>query len=162
MTEYFSSISDKDFSKLKDAIPLITLLIGGADGKLDSDEIAWAEKVTKIRSYKMSEDLIGFYQEVGADFSDKLAQYLNDFPSNVEDRNKLIAERLMELNPIIGSLDPKVAYHLYKSYTSFAKHVAKASGGIFGFFSIGPHEGELIDLPMLTKVETPEGYDEEE
>ncbi len=162
MTEYFSTISEGDFSKLKDAIPLITLLIGGADGELDKDEVAWAEKVTKIRSYKMSKDLIGFYQEVGADFSTKLDTFYNDLPKSVEDRTKIIATRLEALNPILASLDQLVAYHLYKSYLSFAKHVAKASGGIFGFFSVGPHEGELIDLPMIAPIERPEELEEEE
>ena len=162
MTEYFSTLSEKDYAKLKDAIPLITLLIGGADGDLNKDEIQWAEKVTKIRSYKMSEDLIGFYQEVGKDFSEKLDQYINDFPASTDDRTKLISDRLSELNPLLAKLDHTVAYHLYKSYTSFAKHVAKASGGFLGFFSIGPEEGELIGLPMLTKINAPEGYEEEE
>ena len=156
MTEYFSRLSESEYTKLKDAIPLITLLIGGADGDLDKDEKAWAEKVTKIRSYKMSDDLIGFYQEVGKDFADKLDQYVRDFPSTVEDRVHLISERLSLINPILKKLDPKVAYHLYKSYLSFAKHVAKASGGFFGFFSIGPDEGDLIDLPMLDKIDEPE------
>ncbi len=162
MTEYFSTINEKDYSKLKDAIALITILIGGADGDLDKDEIAWAEKITKIRSYKMSEDLLGFYQEVGKDFSTKLDQYIKDFPVSKEDREHLITERLVALNPILASLDQSVAYHLYKSYTSFAEHVAKASGGLFGFFSIGPHEGELIELPMITPILEPEELGEEE
>lgn len=161
MTEYFSTINEKDYGKLKDAVALITLLIGGADGDLDKDERAWAEKVTKIRSYKMSEDLIGFYQEVGKDFSSRLDQFIADFPVSVDDREKLIAERLTALDPILASLDPSVAYHLYKSYLSFAEHVAKASGGIFGFFSVGPHEGELISLPMIAPIAQPITDEEE-
>ncbi|MBK8391868.1 MAG: hypothetical protein IPL23_22440 [Saprospiraceae bacterium] len=66
-----------------------------------------------------------------------------------------------EVNPILGKLDHLVALHLYKSYTSFAKHVAKASGGVLGFFSIGPNESNLITLPMITPIIAQEGEEEE-
>lgn len=162
MTEYFSKLSEGEFSKLKNAIPLITLLIGGADGDLDKDEKDWAEKVTKIRSYKMSADLIGFYKEVGKEFSEKLDHFVDTLPTDTDTRTKLISEQLTELNPLLAQLDQTVAYHLYRSYLSFAKHVAKASGGLFGFFSIGPDEKALLGLPMLNVVDQPDDWDEEE
>ena len=162
MTEYFSNLSEQDYSKLKDAIPLITLLIGGADGDLDQNEKAWAEKVTKIRAYKMSEDLIGFYREVGVDYHERLEHFIESLPNEVDERTSKISSMLEELNPLLSTIDETVAYHLYKSYKSFAKHVAKASGGLFGFFSIGPEEKALLGLPMLDAISKPEGYDEEE
>jgi hypothetical protein len=162
MTEYFRSLSEQDYTKLKDAIPLITLLIGGADGDLDQNEKEWAEKITKIRAYKMSEDLIGFYREVGVDYHDRLEQFIEELPDDVDERTAAISTKLEELNPVMASIDQTVAYHLYKSYKSFAKHVAKASGGLFGFFSIGPHEKALLGLPMLDPIEAPEDYEEEE
>lgn len=155
MTEYFESLQDSDYQKLKDAVALITVLISGADGDYDKEEISWAEKVTKIRSYKMSDDLIGFYQEVGKDFSEKLDGYIKDFPKDAHKRTDLISERLELLNPILAKLDPHVAYHLYKSYRSFAEHVAKASGGFLGFFSVSAEEGDLMKLPMLNEIEEP-------
>lgn len=155
MTEYFNSIEEKSYQKLKDAVALITVLISGADGDFDSEELSWAEKVTKIRSYKMSEDLIGFYQEVGKDFHEKLEAAIEAFPKDVHTRTHLISERLEMLNPILAKLDPKVAYHLYKSYLSFAEHVAKASGGFLGFFSVSSDESDLMKLPMLTPIAEP-------
>lgn len=161
MTEYFKTISESDFTKLKDAIALITVLIGGADGELDQDERKWAEKVTKIRSYKMSEDLMGFYQEVGVDFADRLDHYIKVLPADTDSRTEIVSGMLSELNPILKNLEPHVAYHLYKSYLSFAKHVAKASGGFLGFFSIGPKEGELLGLEMLDEITFPDEGEEE-
>ena len=162
MTEYFSSLTEAQYQKLKDAVPLITLLIGGADGELDQDELAWAEKVTKIRAYKMSEDLIGFYQDVGKDYAEKLDSYLISYPREPKARGAAISERLAELNSILAALDPRVAYHLYRSYKSFAKHVAKASGGFLGFFAINKEEAALIKLPMIEPIAQPEDYEEEE
>jgi hypothetical protein len=134
------------------------VLIAGADGKFDQKELDWAEKVANIRSYKMSEDLIGFYQEVGVDFSDKLVEYIGAFPTNVHDRTHIISDRLAGLNDILAKLDPRVGANMYKSLKSFAKHIASAHGGFLGFFTIGAEETKLIELEMLTPIE----YDEEE
>lgn len=38
----------------------------------------------------------------------------------------------------MAQLDLPVGAHLYKSYITFAHHVAKATGGFLGFFSISP------------------------
>ena len=161
MTEYFSKLSEADFTKLKDAIPLITLLIGAADGDLDKNEKDWAQKVTKIRSYNFTADLTGFYKEVGVDFSDKLDHFVEVLPTDTETRTLMISDRLSALSGILEQLDPTVAFHLYRSYLSFAKHVAKASGGLFGFFAIGPDEKALLGLPMLKPIPEPEGWEEE-
>ena len=157
MTEYFKVLTEEEYGKLKDAIALITILIAGVDGEINHEEKEWAEKVTKIRSYKMSEDLVGFYQEVGKDFQENLDAFILAFPNSPEHRTKLIADRLTHLNPILAKLEPSVAYHLLKSYKSFAKHVAKASGGFLGFFAINKQEAALIGLPMINPIPyTPE------
>ena len=162
MTEYFKVLTEEEYDKLKDAIALITVLIAGVDGEINNEEKAWADKVTKIRSYNMSEDLIGFYQEVGKDFQSNLDHFILAFPNNPEQRTKLISDRLSHLNPILAKLDPSVAYHLLKSYKSFAKHVAKSTGGFLGFFAINKHEAALIGLPMIDPIPyTPEEEEEE-
>jgi hypothetical protein len=152
MTEYFQSLNEGDFKKLKDAVALITIYIAGVDGEINKEELQWAEKVTKIRSYKMSEDLKGFYQEVGIDFHEVLESYINSFPRDPHERNKIIAERLKALNPILAKLDNRVAAHLYESYRSFAVHVAKSTGGFLGFFAINPQEKKILGLDMITPI----------
>lgn len=161
MTEYFNQINEADYAKLKLAIPEITILIAGADGEIGKAEKEWAEKITHIRSYKMSKDLIGFYQEVGKTFQEDLDQLIHELPIHVADRQKILSKRLAELNPILARLDEHVAYHLYKSFLSFANHVAKSTGGLFGFFSIGPKESEVVGLPMIHPILPIEGEEEE-
>jgi len=156
MTEYFKVLSAEEFGQLKDAIALITVYIAGADGDIDEDETKWAEKVTNIRSYNLPEGLRGFYAEVGEEFADKL-EHLKSTLVTVEQRNETAEANLAALNPILAKLSPKLGTELYKSYKSFAKHVAKASGGFLGFFSIGPKEAALLDLEMITPIE----YDED-
>ena len=161
MTEYFNSLSEADYKKLMMAIPEITILIAGADGDINKDEVAWAKRVTSIRGYKMSKDLIGFYQEVGKTFAQDLENIITQMPDHGGDRESMLKKRLEKLNPILARLDHSVALHLYKSYLSFAKHVAKASGGILGFLSIGPKESDLIKLSMIHPISSIEGEEEE-
>lgn len=151
MTEYFKVLSDSEFEQLKDAIALITVYIAGADGEIDHEETEWAEKLTKIRSYNLPDALKGFYEEVGVDFHDKIENYTATL-SDLETRNNTVVKALTDLNPVLAKLPPQLGAELYNSYKSFAKHVAKASGGFLGFFSIGPKEAALLDLEMITPI----------
>jgi uncharacterized protein (DUF4415 family) len=152
MNQYFSKLSESDYQKLKDAIAEITIYIAGIDGKIDAEEMQWAEKVAEIRTYKMHKDLLEFYQEVGKDYHEKINNLLNTYPKDYRDRNSIIESKLVELNPILASLEPKVGARLYDSYLSFAQHVAKASGGFLGFFSIGAKEKAVLNLPMIAPI----------
>jgi uncharacterized protein YydD (DUF2326 family) len=152
MIEHLKSLKEEDYNKLKDAVPQITVLIAGADGKIESGQLEWAEKVTNIRSYKMEEELADFYREVGVDFNEKLDGILRSMPENVRERTAMLTEKLEALNEIFAKLEPQIASKLYKSFTSFARHVAQASGGFLGFFSINQEEAKLIGLPMITPI----------
>lgn len=160
MIENFKMLDEAEFDKLKDAISLITVYIAGADGEIDSDELKWAEKITSIRGYNATDGLNKFYEEVGVDFQERVDKYVASLDT-LELRNKTVEQKLSDLNPILAKLDTRIGALLYKSYISFAKHVAKASGGFLGFFSIGPDEKALLDLKMLTPIVW-KGEEEEE
>ncbi len=152
MIEGFEKLSSEQFETLKKAISWITILIAGADGKIDNTEKEWAEKITEIRSYSLKGDLIHFYQEVGKDFHDSLDNLISELPENKDQRRTILTERIATINSIMPSLDSDIAVELYESYKSFAKHVAKSSGGFLGMMSITKEERALIDLPMLNEV----------
>ena len=134
MIDQFRGISQDEFNTLKESISLITVLIAGADGKIDNKEKAWAEKVTNIRSYALPDGLKEFYLEVGEEFTDRLDAYIEQFEGEVEMRNKQISERLIQLNTILSKIaDREVAIAFYDSLLSFAKHVARASGGFLSW-----------------------------
>lgn len=156
MTYQFQGLTVEETQALVDAVPLVTVLIAGADGNIDSEEKEWAAKMTEIRSYAHPESLHGYYQEVGKQYSEKLDHYIKTFPTDVDTRTNQISATLAELNPILQKLDINLAFSLYKSLTSFAKHVAKASGGFLRFGSISSEEAKLIDLPMITPIEIEE------
>lgn len=158
MVQGFESLTEQQFAILKDAIAQITVLIAGADGEIDQKETEWATKLTHIRSYNNPLNLNLFYEAVGQDFSEKLTSLIENAPANVEERTKMLSSKLSEVNEVLSCLENNLAAELYVSFKTFAKHVAKASGGFLGMLSVSKEEANLIHLDMINPIE----IDEEE
>ena len=152
MIPQFEGLSEDQKELMFDAIPLITIYIAGADGKIDEKEAEWAKKVTQIRSYSYHESLQEFYTNLGETYASRLDSYIASLPTDVETRTTAIREKLMGLNAVLPRLDVNFAFKFYKGLLSFAKHVAKASGGFLGFGSISRTEKKLIGLDMITPI----------
>lgn len=152
MDQDLRHLSSEEVTLLKDAHAYITVLIAGADGKIDPNELSWAEKIAQIRTFTGDERLNEFHDAVNSEIAARIKALIAELPSDTEVRNAIISEKLAQLNPILSSLDPSIGSYLYKGYVSFASRIAKASGGILSFFSIGPEERKWIGLPMLTAI----------
>lgn len=138
---------------LKDAIPQITILIAGADGKISEDETSWAEKVTSIRTYSSPEEHQEFYREIGGSFQAHLEQMIKELPQDVGARNAKLSELLTRINGVLHKLEPKDAARMYKELRSFSDHVARSSGGFLKFWSVSAEEKKWVELPMIEKFE---------
>lgn len=158
MDPIFDALTPEEYDLLKEAIPLITVLIAGADGNFDMKERSWAEKVTNIRSYSSPEHYQGYYQDVGETFQKTLERLIAELPDDVEKRQLEISRRLNPINEILDKLDPKVAARMYNEFLSFSRHVARASGGFLKFWTISKEEKRWVGLPMLREFV----YEEEE
>lgn len=161
MLDNLQQLNDEEMQELYDAIPVITLLIAGADGKIEKAELEGSEKITRIRGFSGGEVMQAFYDKVGEDYSERLQRWLKVVSKDTAERTADLSARLEKLNPILAKLDPQWGAAMYDSFTSFAKHVAKASGGFLGMGSINKDEAELIDLPMLTPIVWEESDEEE-
>ena len=150
--ELFSNLSSEEIQKLHDAVAQITILVAGADGNIDTKEIAAAEKVTQVRSFSYHETMKSFYESVNADFSETLTKLLEELPQGVTERQAALGAMLTDLNPILAKLDHHIGRLFYSTFLSLAKHVAKASGGVIGMFSIGTEEKKVIELPMINPI----------
>lgn len=156
MLDEYQGISDTEFEQLKDAIAAITILISSADGTINEHETDWAIKVTKIRSYNLPRRLATFYKQVGETFQEDLDQLKAEFKNNPEETVENLKFRLATLNDVFAKLkDRQIAYELYLSFRSFARHVARSTGGFLGWGAIGPKEDELIGLTMIHPVPPP-------
>lgn len=158
MIPQFEKLNVEQVELMYNCIPLITIYIAGADGNIDEKEAEWAEKLTKIRSYSYHESLQEYYTNLGETYSDRLESLMSILPDDVAARTAAIEELLAGLNQIFPKLEVNFAARFYKSLLSFAKHVAKASGGFLGFGAISRDEKKLIDLEMITPVD----FEEEE
>ncbi len=157
----FENISQEEYKQLKEAYAVIAALVGGADGTVDEDEQEWAKKVVNIRSFSGREELFDFYSEVKTEIEADLNALIMALSGPFETVQSALAERLVKLNPILAKLNANTAYHLYSGYVSFAEHIAKASGGIFRFFSISSAEEKWVKLNMLIPIEKPVAEEEE-
>lgn len=142
-----------EFDKLVGALPRIAILIAGADGNFDENEKEWAEKLTHIRSYNHPSELEGLYEAADEVFTDQMTALSDSYPEDVSTRNQQISTELSELNDILAKLDPRTGSSVYQSLTSFAKHIARSSGGFLGFGSISSAEAKWVELPMIQPVD---------
>lgn len=152
MTNDLTKLSQEEREQLYDAIPMITVLIAGADGEISEKEKAWAQKVTHIRGFEGPERIQGFYEEVESRFEQRVEKLINTLPVDTEKRNAELTEKLAAVNPIMNKLGYVLHKQLHRSFLSFAKHVARADGGFLGVFAIDKKEEDLIDLSMLEPV----------
>lgn len=153
MPREFSKLTEAEKQQMFDAIPMITILVAGADGNMDDQELEWAEKLTKIRSFDFSNRLNEYYATVGEQFSTRLNDLVVKLPKDTAERMNIVTEKLAALNPILTKMDHHDAVNYYQNFRSFARHVAEASGGILGFASVSKEEAEVIELPMLEVFE---------
>ena len=142
--------AEKDL--VMNALPIITVMIAAADGKVDESETNWANKLTDIRSYSHEEELQAYYEKVGENFEQQVRMMVKDLPTNTKDAVPALAATLAGMNEVLPKLPATVSGPFLKSMKTFAKHIARASGGFLKIASISKEEQALIDLPMITFV----------
>jgi len=152
MLNSLDNLSTQEKDLVMNALPIITVMIAAADGSVDESETNWANKLTDIRSYSHEEDLQAYYEKVGENFAQQVRMMVKDLPANQKDAVPALAATLAGMNDILPKLPPTVSGPFLKSMKTFAKHIARASGGFLKIASISKEEQALIDLPMITFV----------
>ena len=134
------------------ALPVITVLIAAADGKVDESETGWASKLTDMRSYSHEEELQEYYEAISVNFDQEVRMLVKDLPANTKEAIPALSAVLAGMNEVLPKLPPQLAAIFLKSMKTFAKHIARASGGFLRMASISKEEQALINLPMITFV----------
>ncbi|MEO6694772.1 MAG: hypothetical protein ABIY50_10855 [Ignavibacteria bacterium] len=147
------NLSEIETNLLLNTPALVTLLIAGAEGNIEAKELDWGAKITHFRGEDRQSILQNYYKEVDANFNDILKQLISAMPQEVNERTTAINNELQKINEIYPKLEQDLSRELHKSYKSLAKHVAQASGGIWGYGSISPQEQKLIDLEVIKDPE---------
>lgn len=155
MIKDFINLNEEEQNLLLSTPALITILVAGADSKIDDKEVDWGAKVAHFRSAKEGTVLHDYYYEVDKIYKDTLNDYLGRLPEDQVERTKRVADEMKKLNDIFQKLDPHFAHELYRSFMTYAEQIAKASGGILGYSAISTEEQEMMRLSMIKPVQKP-------
>lgn len=148
MIHEFKNLTEEESNLMLMTPALVTLLIAGAEGNIDEKEIDWGTKITHFRANEHSV-IQNYYQESDKNFNETLKKLIEVMPDDVTERSDRINGELKKLNSILPKLDPEFSNLFYKSLLSLSQHVAKASGGIWGFGSVSPEEKKYLDLHVI-------------
>jgi len=159
MLKEFKNLTPAEQQWMFDAIPLITVLVAGADDDMDKVELAEAQRLADIRSYNNTNLIGAYYEIIDNDLTGRIMSLVDELPSTLAPRQEEIAARLAKLNGVFGKLPEPFAYLYYKDFVSFGHHVAESHGGFMRFMTVGPEEAKVMDLPMLTPVARPSEVD---
>ena len=152
MISEFEKLRDDEREVLYKAPILVSILIAGADGKIDRSEQRKAIDVVRSRQSRVGEQLLKYYKVVGENFEEKFIQHLAELPAGIEQRNKAITLELRKLNFIFAKIDKNYAYKLRASLKDLAKKIAESSGGVLGYLSISYEESKLLELNMIKEI----------
>jgi len=133
------------------ALPFhIAIWIASADGHVEESEIKRAISVINLQSAKAtSKSLAEFYNKVSEDLEDKLKVLLYNSPKSEHERTTYHSKKIVDANSVLKKLDTQFIVNLHNSLRELARQVAKASGGLLGYGSIGVEESRLIDLSLI-------------
>jgi hypothetical protein len=149
MLYHISKLHRDEQELIKKAPLLVSILVAGADGQVDADEISKSVNLIHTKSFSETSEIRHLYREIDHDVDAALENLLKALPTDMKEREARITEELSALNNIVVKLDKQIAVDFYKSLRSFAFRVAQTSGGIFGLGQINYHEKEVVKLSML-------------
>ncbi len=149
MIKEFNNLRDDEIDILLSAPVMVSILIAGADDKIDNSEIKQSVEIAQSKKLRARDQLIEFYNEVGENFEEKFTKMVDDLPHGADARNETLTQELRKLNHILPKIDRNFAIKLHASLQDMAKKVAEASGGILGYMSVSYEEAKLMELKMI-------------
>jgi hypothetical protein len=159
MLKEFSPLTPAEQQTMFDAIPLITILVAGADGEIDEAELAEAQRLADVRSYDSHSRLLTYYELIDNNLFDRIQTMASELPQDLDARQAAITAELSKINGILAKLALPFGYLYYYSFVTFAKYIAEAHGGFLRFMTISGEEAEVMTLPMINPVKRPSEVD---
>lgn len=146
----FEHLNNEEKELLFDVPAIITLLIGSADDDLNSEEISTGLRIILVRKDSGDKLLQDYYEVANNVFDSSLNKYSLAYENlATEERIEKLSVILTQLDTILPTIDPLYASTLIKSFRTFAKEIAEASGGFAGIASVSNVEQQLVSLPMI-------------
>jgi hypothetical protein len=128
---------------------LVSILIAGADGKIDRKEIEGAIRLAEKNTSAGGSEVSVLYQEIAQDFEDKLKILEQQYPYNAAQRNPLLVTELSQLNTLWPKVSSTFAHEFYQTLLNISHQIARSSGGMLGYKSVGSEEAQYVELTMV-------------
>lgn len=129
---------------------LVSILIAGADGTIDRKEIEGAFSLAEKNTSEGGSEVSVLYREIAQDFEDKLKILEQQYPYEAKQRNPLLVQELAQLNLIWPKVSIKFAREFYKTLLDISHQIARSSGGLLGYKTVGDEEAQYVELTMIT------------
>lgn len=143
------NLSEDEIAELH-LIPVwISILIAGADNKIDKNEFNKSIQIANQKQKTENHLIIDYYKTVAAKFAVNLKGYIALMPKDKAERVDFLLKKLKRVNYFFPKLEKDFSCQLYLSFRDFAYKVAHASGGFFGLLSVSFAESQYIDLKMM-------------
>ena len=149
MIKYFENLREEDAQIMYKVPVYVTILLAGADDKIDKKELQEAISIANLKKIKARKLLVDYFAEVVDTFEEDLYKEIDVMPDSAEERNPILVEKLERVNIIFHYLDSSFAIQFYESMKDWANKIATASGGVLGFLSVGHEESKYVDLRMI-------------
>jgi hypothetical protein len=148
MIPEFQQLNDTEAELVLKAPILVCILIAGADGDIDENEIN--EAIAVVKKQQRGETILSeFFAEIGEDFEDKIKILIQSYPFDAAERCALVSEELRHLSLLWSRLGLPFSSAYYSMLKSLAEKVALSSGGLWGINTITSEEAKYIGLPMI-------------
>lgn len=148
MTKALEQLTPQEVELMLKAPILVSILIAGADGRIDRKELQQAT-LTVAQTMHADSDVGIFVSHVLEDFEDKLKILQQTFASEPEKRAQQVSQELALLNEILPKISDTFAAPYYDMLRTLADKIARSSGGMFGLRTIAPEEARYVNLPMI-------------
>ena len=142
-------LNEEELAVIYNAPVWVTLLIAGADSRIEKKEIKEAISITKLKMSRARKDLIDYYQHVNKNFENNLIGHLSLLPTDTKAQEGILIDNLKKLNPILDKINPSFAVQFYESLKDLAVKIANASGGVMGLLAVGYEESKVVGLKMI-------------
>jgi hypothetical protein len=149
MMKEFRKLEPHEYEFMLKAPLLVCILIAGADGKIDRNEMQEAISIAS-RNKNTKGVLSEYFQEVSNDFEDKLKVLIQGYPYESTQRSPIIIDELSAINAIWPKLNHDFALSFYNMLLDLSARVASSSGGWLGIRSVGSQEAKYVKLPMIS------------
>lgn len=150
MIPEFGKLNDSEAELMTKSPLLVCILIAGADGHIDNKEINTALTISR-EHHRVRSVLYRFFEDLSADFEDKLKILIQSYPVDAQQRTESITQELAKLNLLWPKIPTDFTRPYYSMLRDLALRIATSSGGIWGMRKISPEEERLLKLPMLVE-----------